>query len=90
MDMYGLGSSEVVMLVVILLPVALSVYCAVRVIRSRNLGFKGKILWLLVLLIPLLGPICYFLFQYRADQVPNKPQNNTCKPSAPLGMPGSR
>ena len=36
---------------------------AVRVVRRRDLGFAGKLLWLVVILVvPLLGAFVYFLW----------------------------
>jgi hypothetical protein len=37
---------------------------AVRVVRRHDLGFAGKLLWLVVILvIPLLGLLAYFLWE---------------------------
>lgn len=36
---------------------------AVRVVRRRDLGFGGKLLWLVVILVvPLIGVLVYFLW----------------------------
>ncbi len=36
---------------------------AVRVVRRRDLGFAGKLLWLVVILVvPLIGVLVYFLW----------------------------
>ena len=36
---------------------------AVRVVRRRDLGFAGKVLWLVVILVvPLVGVFVYFLW----------------------------
>lgn len=65
---FGFSFEEAVLLVAILFPVALSIYCALRVLRSRDLVFLGKAIWLLILLLPLLGPALYFLIQYKKDE----------------------
>ena len=36
---------------------------AVRVVRRRDLGFAGKLLWLVfILVVPLIGMLAYFLW----------------------------
>jgi phospholipase D-like protein len=53
----GLAAIAVVAWIVIWLIVA------VRIVRRRDLGFAGKLLWLVVILVlPLLGLFVYFLW----------------------------
>lgn len=64
---FGFSFEEAILLIAILLPIVLSVYCALRVICSRDLVLLGKVIWIVMLLIPYIGPLCYFLVQYRKD-----------------------
>ncbi len=58
---YTFGSGLVAIALVLWIVVWLVV--AVRVVRRRDLGFAGKLLWLVVILVlPLLGLFAYFLW----------------------------
>ena len=53
----GLAAAAVVLWIVVWLLVA------VRIVRRRDLGVAGKVLWLaVILLVPLLGLFVYFLW----------------------------
>ena len=53
----GLAGAAVVLWIIVWLLVA------VRVVRRRDLGVGGKVLWLaVILLVPLLGLFVYFLW----------------------------
>lgn len=61
--MFGLGLTELLIFVAI---TALPVWCAVDVIRNQHLTKNEQLLWLLIcLLIPLFGPVLYFVWGRR-------------------------
>jgi hypothetical protein len=53
----GLAAAVVILWIVVWL------FVAVNVVRRRDLGFAGKLIWLVVILVlPLVGLLVYFLW----------------------------
>jgi hypothetical protein len=58
--MFGLGGPEFVLLFIIFMPLILIIWALVDVLKSEFTG-NNKIVWaLVVIFLPLLGPLLYF------------------------------
>ncbi|WP_036678075.1 PLDc N-terminal domain-containing protein [Daejeonella oryzae] len=60
MNYIALGTSEIFILVFVALPLILSIYCLIEILRSKGMDAMYKSIWILiVLLAPLLGSLLY-------------------------------
>lgn len=58
--MFGLGGPEFILLFIIFMPLILIIWALVDVLKSEFTG-NNKIVWVLVVIfLPLLGPLLYF------------------------------
>lgn len=70
LSIFGLGSQEIFLLLIIALFIFPLIYCIYHVLVKSNLELTPKLLWIIILCIaPILGVIAYMIYNLSKSRV---------------------